>query len=172
MLAANHAPQHILPYIYPSEQEFNEAGIQIIFLGWFMGDWSLTTNAGYACSNGLRIREEGPGQTGDLYGLSNLDEDWHNMNQMVKYLKFGFGKVTEYVNEGLRAGTMDRPTAIRLVQQYDGKCSPEYILSFCKFIDIDVARFWEHVHASTNRILFDIDGQGNIHPRFVVGSGL
>lgn len=172
MLEAGYPLRDILPYVYPSEAEFAAADIQIVFLGWFLGDWSLVNNAGYACPHGLSIRAEGPDQTGDLLGLSNLDEDWHNMNQMVKYLKFGFGKVTEYVNEAMRAGTMDRATAIDLVERYDGQCSPRYIRSFCEFIGIGEDRFWQHVHASTNRELFDVGSDGSISRRFRVGEGL
>lgn len=172
MLEAGYPLRDILPYVYPSEAEFAAADIQIVFLGWFLGDWSLVNNAGYACAQGLSIRDEGPDQTGDLLGISNLDEDWHNMNQMVKYLKFGFGKVTEYVNEAMRAGSMDRATAIDLVERYDGQCSPRYIRSFCDFIGISEAGFWQHVHASTNRELFDIGSDGSIRRRFRVGEGL
>lgn len=172
MLEAGYPLRDILPYVYPSEAEFAAADTQIVFLGWFLGDWSLVNNAGYACPHGLSIRAEGPDQTGDLLGLSNLDEDWHNMNQMVKYLKFGFGKVTEYVNEALRAGTMNRATAIDLVERYDGRCAPRYICSFCDFIGISEVHFWQHVHASTNRELFDVDSDGAISRRFRVGEGL
>lgn len=172
MLDAGYSLRDILPYVYPSVEEFNQADVQIVFLGWFLGDWSLVNNAGYSCPYGLKIREETPDRTGDLLGLSNLDEDWHNMNQMIKYLKFGFGKVTEYVNEALRASTMDRSMAIRLVEQYDGKCSDEYIGSFCEFIGISVEDFWNHIRISTNRNLFEIGGDGDIRPRFRVGVGL
>lgn len=172
MLEAGFRLDQILPYIYPSSEEFNAARIQIIYLGWFMGDWGLVQNASYTCPVGLSIRDESPEDTGDLYGLSNLDEDWHNMNQMVKYLKFGFGKVTEYVNEELRLGLMDRPTAIHLVEQYDGKCSDKYIGSFCEFMQITREQFWSHVHGSVNRDLFEIDTTGTIHRRFKVGVGV
>lgn len=172
MLQAGYRQQDIFRYMYPSEDEFERANIQIIYLGWFLGDWSLVNNGLYSSAYGLGIRDESPNQTGDLLGLSNLDEDWHNMNQMVKYLKFGFGKVTEYVNEAMRAGSMDRATAIDLVERYDGQCSPRYIRSFCDFIGISEAGFWQHVHASTNRELFDIGSDGSIRRRFRVGEGL
>ncbi|MDD2892322.1 MAG: N-acetyl sugar amidotransferase [Halothiobacillaceae bacterium] len=172
MLEAGYEHRRLSPYIYPSGKEFDAAKIQIIYLGWFLGDWSLLQNASYACPVGLHIREEHPGATGDLYGLSNLDEDWHNMNQMVKYLKFGFGKVTEYVNEELRAGVMDRSTAIALVEQYDGKCSDKYIDSFCEFMKITRQEFWSHVHAAMNRNLFELDTSGAIRRRFKVGVGI
>ena len=162
----------ILPYIYPTSEAFDESNIQIIFLGWFLGDWSLLQNAAYACPVGLHTRTETPEETGDLYGLSNLDEDWHNMNQMIKYLKFGFGKVTEYVNEELRSRELDRSTAIALVEQYDGQCSEIYIDSFCEFIKITRREFWSHVHGAMNRDLFEIDSSGAVRRKFKVGVGL
>lgn len=172
MLDAGFNHNQILPYIYPTGEKFDESNIQIIFLGWFLGDWSLLQNASYACPVGLHIRTELPEETGDLYGLSNLDEDWHNMNQMIKYLKFGFGKVTEYVNEELRTGAMDRSTAIALVEQYDGKCSDKYIASFCEFMQITQQEFWSHVHGAMNRDFFEIDSSGAIRRKFKVGVGL
>jgi N-acetyl sugar amidotransferase len=172
MLESGFKHNNILPYVYPSTKGFDEFNIQIIFLGWFLGDWSLLQNAAYACPSGLNIRAEKPEDTGDLYGISNLDEDWHNMNQMIKYLKFGFGKVTEYVNEELRAGLLDRLTAIKLVEQYDGLCSEKYIESFCEYINITQQEFWDHVHGAVNRELFKIDSSGVIQRKFKVGVGL
>ena len=172
MLEAGYDQRLLLPYVYPSSEEFDEANIQIIYLGWFMGDGGLLQNALYACPAGLNIRTELPEDTGDLYGLSNLDEDWHNMNQMIKYLKFGFGKVTEYVNEELRTGAMNRPSAIALVEQYDGKCSEKYIDSFCEFMQIKQQEFWSHVHGAMNRDFFEIDSSGAIRRKFKVGVGL
>jgi len=172
MLEAGLKKDELIPYIYPSVQEFDQSGIQIIYLGWFLGDWSLLTNASYACANGLNIRPEAPLEQGDLYGISNVDEDWHNMNQMIKYYKFGFGKVTEYVNEELRAETLTRQEAIRLVKRYDGRCHERYIESFCSFIGISVDFFWSHVLKSVNSNLFEVTSNGHIQPKFDVGIGL
>ncbi len=172
MLESGYLPQELIPYVYPTVDAFDRAGIQIVYLGWFLGDWSLLENAAYACPNGLNIRDASAQETGDLYGISNLDEDWHNMNQMIKYLKFGFGKVTEYVNEELRAGTISRQRAIELVNAYDGRCSDVYVSSFCEYIGVTTDAFWAHVHSSLNRELFDLSPQGVITPRFQVGVGL
>lgn len=162
----------VLPFVYPSVDQFTAANIQIIFLGWFLGDWSLINNGAYASANGLHIRDEDMSLTGDLYGNSNLDEDWHLMNQMIKYYKFGFGKVTECVNEELRTGTMSRSEAINIVEEFDGACSDEYIESFCFYIDISIEQFWAQVHSSVNRDLFTIELDGSIRRKFKVGIGL
>ena len=94
------------------------------------------------------------------------------MNQMIKYYKFGFGFVTEIVCEDLQRGLIDRETGMNWITKYDGKCSDEYIISFCKFIDISVDEFWNHIRKSVNKDLFRIKKNGEIIPKFKVGKGL
>lgn len=172
MLETGTRVKYLLPYSYPSLEAFDEAGLQIVYLGWFLGDWSLINNGLYSCVNGLEIREDAIENTGDIFNVSALDEDWVTLNQMIKYYKFGFGKATEYVCEEVRMGRMSRAMGIELVEQYDGLCSEYYIDSFCSYIGISVAKFWEQVHASLNRDLFSIDAQGAISRKFKVGVGL
>ena len=162
----------LIPYRYPTLEEFEKANIQIVYLGWFLGDWSLVNNAAYSCLSGLQIREDTVDNTGDLYGVTALDEDWVTLNQMIKYYKFGFGRVTDYVNEEIRLGTMTRDQAIRTVEKYDDSCGSHYIESFCQFIDITVSEFWDKVHASVNKELFTIEKDGSIKRKFEVGVGL
>lgn len=165
-------PGHLLPYRYPDPAEFEAARLQIVYLGWFLGDWSLLNNAAYSCGNGLDIREDTADKTGDLHGVTALDEDWVTLNQMIKYFKFGFGRATDYVNEEIRLERMSREEGIAIVERFDGCCSDDYIAGFCDYIGISVAAFWEKVHASVNRDLFDIGTDGSIRPRFRVGVGL
>lgn len=172
MLDAGLEPRDLLPYVYPSPDEFETAELQIVYLGWFLGDWSLVNNAAYSCSNGLDIREDTVDKTGDLHGVTSLDEDWVTLNQMIKYYKFGFGRVTDYVNEEVRLGRMTRAEGITIVERFDGSCGDSYIESFCDYIGISVPEFWKKVHASVNRELFDIVEDGSIRRRFQVGEGL
>lgn len=164
--------RNLIAYKYPRPDEFDAHELQIIYLGWFLGDWSLVNNGMYAAVNGLEIREDTVENTGDLYGLTSLDEDWVTLNQMIKYYKFGFGRVTDYVNEEVRHGRMTRDRGIELVTRYDHTCSPDYIASFCDYIDLSVDQFWSQVYQSVNRKLFDVDGNGTITRKFQVGVGL
>ena len=91
---------------------------------------------------------------------------------MIKYYKFGFGRVTDHVNEAIRNKLMSREKGIELVEQYDGSCSSSYIESFCEFIDISTKFFWEHVQNSVNRDLFHVESNGTIRRKFKVGKGL
>lgn len=172
MVSAGMGQQNLFPYQYPTPDEFDAHNLQIVYLGWFLGDWSLVNNGMYSVANGLQIREDSVQNTGDLFGVSALDEDWVTLNQMIKYYKFGFGRVTDYVNEEIRLGRMSRGRGIELVERYDDACSDEYIESFCLYIGITVKEFWEKVHSSVNRELFAIERDGSIRRKFKVGAGL
>jgi len=172
MLTAGIKQKQLIPYQYPSPEEFDTHGLQIVYLGWFLGDWSLVNNGKYSAANGLDIREDTVHNTGDLWGITSLDEDWVTLNQMIKYYKYGFGRVTDYVNEEIRLGRMTREQGIGLVEKYDDACSDEYIESFCAYIGIAVEQFWEKVNSSVNQELFNVRDDGPITRKFKVGVGL
>ena len=160
----------IRQYYYPSEIEIERAGVQIVYLGYFWKDWGLVDNANYGIVNGLEIRNEPPQMIGDPYGVTSLDEDWVGMNQMIKYLKFGFGRTTDYVNEQIRRERMTRKEGIELVEKYDGCCGDSYIEGFCDYIKISVEKFWETVDNSVNKVLFVKNEKGKWVRKFKVGS--
>ena len=173
ILEENFSNNQILQYAYPSEAEFRKADIRIVFLGYFWKEWSLIDNGSFSALRGLDVRDDPPWEIGEYVGVTALDEDWTPWNQMLKYLKYGFGRTTDYVNEDLRRGRLTREEAIRLVKLYDGKCADKYIESFCEFIEITVDDFWQHVDTSiVNKNLFEKIGQGLYRPKFEVGVGL
>ena len=88
-----------------------------------MGNWGLLENGLSACLAGLQGRSDSPLNTSDLVNLTSLDEDWVILNQMIKYYKYGFGRVTDYANEQIRHGKMTREVGISLVEKYDDACS-------------------------------------------------
>lgn len=159
----------ILPFIYPSAEEFEKNNIQIVYLGWFLGDWSEVNNAMYSVGSGLEIRDDKVENTGDLYGVTALDEEWVTLNQMIKFYKFGFGRMSDYVNEDIRNGRLTREEGIILIEKYDDSCSEENISSFCEYIDISVEKFWEQIYLSMNKDLFELDKNNRIMKKFKVG---
>lgn len=163
--------KEILQYQYPSEREIERSGLQIAFLGYFWKIWSLRDNGAYSALNGLKIRAEKPWQIGDPTGVTSLDEDWVTLNQMIKYLKFGFGRVTDYVNEDIRNGRITRDAGISLLEKYDGKCSQDYIQSFCGYININLDDFWSVVDTHVNKKLFYKRSAGTYERLFDVGVG-
>lgn len=172
MYARGFSEAQLIAYTYPEIDEFLAADLKIIYLGWFLGDWSLVNNAMYACGYGLELRSDDVSATGDLFGVTALDEDFTPINQMIKYYKFGFGRTTDYVNEEIRLERMSRETGIDLVRQYDHMCSPAYIANYCDYLGISVDLFWDKVRKACDQRLFDINSNGSIVSKFTVGVGL
>lgn len=165
----------LIPYTYPSIDEFKKNNIQIIYLGWFIKNWSITDNAKYAVLNGLDLREDNVSKTGDLFGAMALDEEWVVINQMIKYLKFGYGRVTDYLNYEIRKKSISRDEAKKIIEKYDGVCSRKYIKNFCRYVDISENEFWKVVSTYVNQDLFVINNKkkGRKYlPKFKVGMGL
>jgi N-acetyl sugar amidotransferase len=162
----------ILQYSYPSEKEMEDANLRITFLGYFWKDWSLIDNGNFSALRGLDIRNEPPQDIGDHVGITSLDENWVSLNQMIKYLKYGFGRISDYVNEDIRNQRITRVEGIQLLNKYDGTCSPNYIKSFSDYIGITVEEFWKQVDLSVNTDLFIKKGLGKYEPKFQVGVGL
>ena len=172
MLDMGFSTKDLILYKYPSSTDFEDAGVQIVYLGWFWNDWSLINNGLYSVTYGLSTREEDVISTGDITRVSSLDEDWVTLNQMIKFYKFGFGRVADYVNESIRYDVITREEGIELCENYDGSCSDEYIESFCNYIDITIEDFWIKVKSAANKDLFEIDINGNLNPKFKVGFGI
>lgn len=167
----NITDKQLFPYHYPTPEEFEKNKIQIVYLGWFLEDWALKTNASMSSMHGLKLRDDIVENTGDLMGVSALDEDWVTLNQQIKYYKYGFGRVTDYVNDLIRNGELTRDEGIQLVENYDDSCSDEYIDSFCKYIDISVTQYWEIVFKSVNKELFRVK-DGKVFRMYKVGKGI
>lgn len=148
-------------YYYPSDDDMEYAKLRIIYLGYYIKEWSGKNNAEFSIQRGLKIREEGPEQIGDLWRFTGLDEDYRIVNQMIKYVKFGFGHVTDQVCEAINLGIMDRAEGIELVKKYDGKCDRSFIERYCRYLGISEETFWEILEAVRNREIWQKDQNGN-----------
>jgi len=135
----------IIFYDYPPDDDMQAAELRLVYLGYYIRDWSGRNNAKFAIDRGLHVRDEGPEHTGDLWGFTGLDEDFRLVNQMIKYVKYGFGHVNDQVCEAITSGMMTREEGIDLLKKYDGKCDQKYIKKFCDYIEISMDEFWKVV---------------------------
>jgi N-acetyl sugar amidotransferase len=138
-------------YNYPSEEDVKAAKLRLVYLGYYIKDWSGWNNGEFSKARGLKVRTDTPENTGDLWGVSALDEEFRLVNQQIKFAKFGFGHVTDQVMERIHAGAMTREEGMDLVKKYDGKCHPKYVEKLCNYLDITTNEFWNIVEKSRNR---------------------
>lgn len=151
----------VLSYSYPSDKDMLRAQLRIVYLGYFWRVWSKKENGVFSALHGLDVRDDKPDEIGDIYGVDALDEDWMNLNQMIKYRKFGFGRVTETVCEEIRFGRMSRKKGVELIKKYDGKISDAIVADFSSYLGISTQEFWRVVDSYTNKDIFHKDSSGN-----------
>lgn len=167
-LSNNITEKDLFLYKIPTVEEMQAKGIKAIFLQYYVPEWSQVTNADFAIARGLM------GRTDDLHDLGRyrrytaLDSDLQIPNQMIKYLKFGFGFATDEICYDIREGRISREDGKWYVNEYDGKCGEQYIDVACKYLSITKKEFWDVVDKFVNRDLFEkIDGKWR--PKFTVG---
>ena len=139
--------------------KLRQLDIQGIWIQYFLKEWSYRGNAEFSKKFGFKEREKiKPDEIGTYVGFAQIDSDLVHVNQMLKYIKFGFGQCMDHVCYDIRDELMDRFTAIELVLKYDGKCADMYVNEFCKYIEISRNEFWETVEKFRGDIWYN-DGK-------------
>ena len=131
-----------------------------IWLQYFLKEWSYSGNANFSSKFGFKGRTNfSPEDIGTYVSFGALDSDLVHVNQMLKFIKFGFGFCMDHVCYDIRDGIMDRKEAIELVLRYDGKCSQKYIDEFCEYIEISHDDFYKTIENFRGEVWKNIDGK-------------
>lgn len=158
-----------LYWFHYDKEALRKKGIKAIFLQYYVKEWGNTANAEFAIKRGLSPRpNHSPAKTGYLNPYGSVDSNLNIINQTFKYWKFGFGHVTDEVCYDIRDGLMTRKNAIKVVEEFDGACAPEYFEEFRQSIGITKQEFWDTVDKFVNKKLFNT----NVYPfkpKFKVG---
>ena len=114
-----------------------------IWLNYFIKEYSQKHNTEFSKKHGFVGREKDfdPNSIGTYNPYFALDSDLAQLNQLLKFVKFGFGQCMDHVCYDIRDGKMTRKDAIEMVFKYDGKCSEKYIKKFCDYINITIEDF-------------------------------
>lgn len=160
----------IIAYEYPSSDAMAAANIRVVYLGYYIENFNNYVNGKIAVEKGLKYRNAPLTDTGCLYPFGAVDDDFVAVNQMVKFMKFGFGKATDEICELIRLGQMSREHGLELARELDGKCHPRYIKMFTDYLDIPEDEFWEVVEANRNREIWERSGSGDWQLKFSIGS--
>lgn len=156
-------------YEYPSIKLLKEKKIYTVFLGPLINNWSNLNNAFFSSTHGLNMRPFDQNETGDISGASMLDEEFTNINMMIKYYKYGFGRASDICNEEIRLGRLSRKKAIKIIEKFDGICSDNIIEKYCRYVGISKKEFWDILNPFVNKKLFKIKKNSRPEKLFKVG---
>ena len=160
-------------FMYHYDREaIKKSGIKGVWLQYYVKEWSQSHNAQFSVNHGLTIRHNfNPEDIGTHIPYAQLDSDLVQVNQMLKYYKFGFGQCTDGACYDIRAELITRKQGIDLVEKYDGKVADRYVKKFCDYIGIETEEFWMVVNSFVNTELFEYSNSRWM-PKFKVGEGL
>ena len=151
--------KNLIQFRFPDKQKLRDANIKGIYLQYFLKDWSWRNNAIFSSKYGLEtMNVENLKTIGRYTTFGQLDSEMNIYNQMIKYIKFGFGFATDEASYDIRDGYITRDEGIALVKKYDGLCDRGYVERFCNYIDITVKEFWTIVNKHRGPMWENIDG--------------
>ena len=112
--------QKDLYFFHYDVQKLLDLNVKGIWIQYYLKEWSSTGNAEFSKKYGFQERENiKPEEIGTYVRFNACDSDFVHVNQMLKFMKFGFGQCMDHVCYDLRDKLMDRKTAIDLVLKYD-----------------------------------------------------
>lgn len=103
-------------YIPPSEERLKKANVEAHFLGAYF-EWDSERNADVAREHGMQ--QELPCEA-NWWPWENVDNAQTGIHDHAMYRKYGYGRGCAQISVDIRAGRVDRPTALAWVEQYDG----------------------------------------------------
>ncbi|MGE3341978.1 MAG: N-acetyl sugar amidotransferase [Vicinamibacterales bacterium] len=125
---------------YPTDEEILKVGVRGLYIGnFFKWDpnqhWQMVRD-----KYGFKAAEKPFERT--YRSFSNLDDRYENgIHDLLKFVKFGYGRASDHASKDIRTGYMDRPTAVEMVRKYDHVVSSdlEYWLNY---VDLTEEEFW------------------------------
>ena len=153
----------LIQYRYPNDEELEKVGVTGLFASYFM-PWDGHINALLAQIYGF---ETWPTMVeGSMVNYENLDNLQMRIHDYFKFLKYGYGRVTDWACWHLRRGRLSRSDALDLVKKHDGKFPFTYLgeplAKILKDIDMTMDEFIETCDRFTNKQLFRTDFRGDL----------
>lgn len=140
------------PYIYPSEKEIKKAGVKMIFLSYFK-NWDGFKNYKLAGKYGFSTTKER--RPGFIDNWEAIDDDIIVVHTWLKWIKFGFSRVTDVCSKLIRCGHMRREKAIKLVRKHEGKLGNKHLKVFLDYTGFTEREFWQIVEKHRNKKIWE-----------------
>ena len=150
-------------YKYPDPKKISESKIQSLFFGYFF-PWDGHRNAIVSQKKGFKFHDNIVEGTGVKY--ENLDNYQTGIHDYFKYLKYGFGRTTDIMNNLYRRNLISKSEAYNNIKKYDGNFPSTYlgkkIEDILKDIDLNINEFEKICDKFTNKKIFKCSNEGKI----------
>lgn len=150
-------------YTYPSDEDLARVGVTGLFLGHFF-PWDGLNNKIISQAHGFETF--GKPIEGSIVDYENLDNYQTGIHDYFKFLKYGFGRVSDIASLHVRRGRISRSQAMEMVRERDGEYPHSYLGRPLRKIlwplDLSVDDFNEICDRFTNYSLFETQSDGSL----------
>jgi N-acetyl sugar amidotransferase len=136
----NLTEQDLLWAKYPSDDEILDCGVKGIYVGNF---YKWEPNKHTKLMKDLYGFKESSIPFQRTYRLaSNLDDRYENgVHDLLKFVKFGYGRASDHASKDVRTGDMSRDQAVEMVRIHDHVISDD-LYHWLDYVEMTESEFW------------------------------
>ena len=125
---------------YPSDEEIISVGVRGLYIGNFF-KWDPNSHGAMAIERyGWRPAQQPFERT--YRRISNLDDRYENgAHDLLKFVKFGYGRASDHASKDIRTGYMTREEGIEMVRRYDHVVSKD-LYYWLEYVGMSEQEFW------------------------------
>jgi N-acetyl sugar amidotransferase len=125
---------------YPTDDDILDAGVRGLYIGNFF-KWDPNEHTKLVIDNyGWKPREQPFERT--YRQMSNLDDRYESgIHDLLKFIKFGYGRASDHSSKDIRTGYMTRDQGIEMVKKYDHVVSSD-LDYWLNYVEMTVEEFW------------------------------
>ena len=125
---------------YPSDEEILEVGVRGLYLGnffkWDANKQTAMVQEKYGWQGSRKPFER------TYRRFSNLDDRYENgIHDLLKFIKFGYGRCSDHASKDIREGYLTREKAIDMVKKYDHVISSD-LHYWLDYVGMSEDEFW------------------------------
>jgi N-acetyl sugar amidotransferase len=126
---------------YPSDEEIIKVGVRGLYIGNFF-KWDPNQNTALIREKyGWKASNKPFERTYRL--MSNLDDRYENgAHDLLKFIKFGYGRASDHASKDVRTGHMTREQAIEMVRKHDHVVSSD-LTYWLEYANMTEEEFWQ-----------------------------
>jgi len=132
----------LAPFYYPTDEEISNLGLRGIYLSNFY-PWDEYEHTKLMIDKYEFETFQNRQSSFNLY--QKVDDFFQDTHNYLKYLKFGYGRVTDQVSTEIRNQRMTREEGIELIRKYEHKVIPNNLKIFLKFAELTEEEFLKNI---------------------------
>lgn len=146
-------------YMPPEDIAVRKAGVEMHFLGQYLGPWNSRRNAAIAVKAGMKTKLP---STSNWWDFENLDNGMTGLHDYMMQLKYGYGRACPQLSVDIRNGDISRADAMQELLQIGCRFPHHYagvaIKEILEVLDMTMSELQATIKKFTNEDIGRVAG--------------